>query len=211
MKCVFLLNNNIIFRTISPAPYAMCLVPENKISYPDYSTCIAFLTKEGVSTGVLKHVKAVHRFAVIIGSRLTDQGNDVNMPLLEAGALLHDIGRSKKHDLSHAIAGCKIAERLGLSKDVISIIRNHIGAGITKAEAIKMGLPAQDYIPIAIEEKIVAAADNLALGNRLQTIQQLEHNMRRKGIIEGAERCIALHRELSKMCGIDLDELLTGK
>ena len=179
--------------------------------YPDYETCVTFLTNEGVSTGVLKHVKTVYRFAVIIGSRLIDHGNDVNMSLLEAGALLHDIGRSRTHDLSHAIAGCKIAERLGLSKDIISIIRNHIGAGITKAEAIKMGLPAQDYIPISIEEKIVAAADNLALGDKLQTIQKLKQNMHRKGIIEGAERCIALHRALSKMCGIDLNELLAGK
>lgn len=74
-----------------------------------------------------------------------------------------------------------------------------------------MGLPAQDYIPITIEEKIVAAADNLAFGDSLQTIKQLEQNMRRRRINEGTERCIALHRELSKMCGIDLDELLAGK
>ncbi len=179
--------------------------------YPDYNSCLSLLENEGVSIGVLKHVKAVHHFAVIIGNRLIEQGNDVNMPLLEAGALLHDIGRAKTHDLSHATAGCEIAERLCLSKDIISIIRNHIGAGITRREAIEMGLPAQDYIPITIEEKIVAAADNLAFGDSLQTIKQLEQNMRRKGINEGAERCIALHRELSKMCGIDMDELLAGK
>ncbi|MBN2418032.1 MAG: HD domain-containing protein [Deltaproteobacteria bacterium] len=178
--------------------------------YPDYSTCLTFLTDEGVSAGVLKHVKAVHLFAVVIGKRLQEQGIEINMPLLEAGALLHDIGRSKTHGLLHAIAGCEIAERLGLESDVILIIRNHIGAGITKEEAAQSGLPAEDFIPVTLEEKIVAAADNLAFGDNLQTIRQHEQNMIRQGVIEGAERCVALHRELSQMCGIDLDELLTG-
>jgi uncharacterized protein (TIGR00295 family) len=177
--------------------------------YPDYSTCLALLTDEGVSPGVLKHVKAVHRFSVIIGKRLIELGYRVNMPLLEAGALLHDIGRSKTHGLSHAIAGCEIAERLGLPGDVISIIRNHIGAGITKEEAVEKGLPALDFIPDSLEEKIVAAADNLAFGENLQTIEQHKQNMLRQGVIAGAERCVALHRELSQMCGIDLDELLS--
>ncbi len=182
-----------------------------KIFYPDYNACLSLLTNEGASTGVVKHVKAVHSFSVIIGNMLIKKGYEVNMALLEAGALLHDIGRSKTHDLSHAVEGCKIAERIGLSDDIISIIQNHIGAGVTKEEAVAMDLPARDFIPLSLEEKIVAAADNLALGDRLQTIQQHERNMRCQGVIEGAKRCVALHSELSQMCGIDIDELLAGK
>ncbi|MGD9159067.1 MAG: HDIG domain-containing protein [Desulfobacteraceae bacterium] len=159
----------------------------------------------------MNHIKAVHRFSVIIGKRLIEQGYKINMPLLEAGALLHDIGRSKTHGLSHAIAGCEIAERLGLSDDIISIIRNHIGAGITKEEAVEKGLPPEDFFPRSLEEKIVAAADNLAFGDDLQTIRQHEQNMLRQGIIEGAKRCVALHQELSQMCGVDLDDLLKEK
>jgi uncharacterized protein (TIGR00295 family) len=182
-----------------------------KMKYPNYNTCLSLLTSEGLPTRVINHVKAVHRFTVIIGNRFIEQGYDINMPLLEAGALLHDIGRSKVHDLSHAVAGCWIAERLGLPEDLISIIRNHIGAGITKEEAINNGLPGKDYIPITLEEKIVAAADNLAAGDMLQTIWQHEKNLLKKEITEGAKRCVALHRELSEMCGFDLDELLAGK
>ena len=181
------------------------------MSYPDYTTCLSLLTNAGVSNGVLKHVKAVHRFSVNIGNRLINQGYGINMPLLKAGAMLHDIGRSKTHGLSHAIVGCEIAEKLGLPGDIILIIQNHIGAGIAREEAMEKGLPPQDYIPSTIEEKIVAAADNLAFGDELQTIQQLEQNMRRQGIDKAAERCIALHKELSKMCGMDLDELLSEK
>lgn len=181
------------------------------MTYPDYTTCISLLKNEGVHENVLRHVKAVHRFSMIIGKRLIEQGHQINLPLLEAGSLLHDIGRSKTHDISHAVVGCEIAKKLSLSSDIITIIRNHIGAGITKSEAIEKGLPAEDFFPIALEEKIVAAADNLTKGDRLQTILDHEQNMQHQGIIEGAERCVALHKELSEMCGIDLDELLAGE
>jgi uncharacterized protein (TIGR00295 family) len=139
---------------------------------------------------------------------LIEKGYMINMPLIEAGALLHDIGRSKTHGLEHALAGCKTAKRLGLPDDLIAIIRNHIGAGITKEEALKNGLPGEDYFPVTLEEKIVAAADNLAAGERLQTIRQHEENLLKKCIAEGAKRCVDLHRELSRMCGMDLDKLL---
>ncbi|MBN1904087.1 MAG: HD domain-containing protein [Deltaproteobacteria bacterium] len=180
------------------------------MSYPDYNSCLKSLTDEGVNTKVINHVKAVHQFAVIIGNKFVEQGHMVNMPLIEAGALLHDIGRSNTHGLAHALAGCEIAERLGLPDDLISIIRNHIGAGITKEEAVNNGLPSEDYIPLTLEEKIVAAADNLAAGDILQTIAQHEESLLKKGITEGAKRCVALHKELSEMCGIDLDILLAG-
>jgi tRNA (cytidine56-2'-O)-methyltransferase len=178
------------------------------MSYPDYNTCLALLKDEGVNANVINHVKAVHGFCLVIGKRFIEQGYEINMPLLGAGALLHDIGRSKTHGLAHALAGCEIAGRLGLPDGVIFIIRNHIGAGITKEEAIKNGLPGEDYIPITLEEKIVSAADNLAAGDRLQTIRQHEETLLKRGITEGAKRCVALHRELSIMCGIDLDNLL---
>jgi uncharacterized protein (TIGR00295 family) len=178
------------------------------MSYPDYNICITLLTNEGVSTNAYNHVKAVHQFAITISTRLIEKGYMVNMPLIEAGALLHDIGRSKVHDLSHAIVGSEIAKRLNLPDDLISIIKNHIGAGITKEEAIKYGLPGEDYIPTTMEEKIVAASDNLAAGDRLQTIGQHEENLLKRGINEGAKRCVALHQELSEMCGVDLDILL---
>ena len=178
-----------------------------KMSYiPSPDKCIELLKITGCSKEVINHCIAVRDVAVKIANKA-----DANIKLVEVGSLLHDIGRSKTHGLSHAIAGCEIAEKLGLSRDIISIIRNHIGAGITKKEARERGLPPQDYIPHTIEEKIVAGADNLAFGDELQTISQAEQNMHRQGIYEGAERCVILHRELSKMCGIDLDELLAEK
>lgn len=181
------------------------------MSYPNYTSCLSLLKNEGVSDGILKHVKTVQKFSQIIGKRLIEQGHQINVDLLEAGALLHDIGRSRTHGITHAIEGVKISNKLGLSRDIRNIIRNHIGAGITREEAIERGLPAEDFIPDTLEEKVVAAADNLTYGDSRQSIRDHMENMRSQGIIEGAERSLSLHKELSGLCGMDLDELLKSE
>jgi len=105
---------------------------------------------------LIKHCKAVCNKALKLSSNF-----DVDIELVETGALLHDIGRSKTNDIDHAIVGAEILKDMGFSDSVANIALLHIGAGIPKEEALQLGLPPQDYIPITLEEKIVAHADNL--------------------------------------------------
>lgn len=86
--------------------------------------------------------------------------------LIKKGALLHDIGRSKTHGISHAVEGAKIVKQYGYPEEVQNIVERHIGAGITEEESVKLGLPKKSYIPQTIEEKIVAHADNLLSGTK---------------------------------------------
>jgi len=102
------------------------------------------------------------------------------------GALLHDLGRSRTHDIRHAIEGASIGEELGLDPHIIYIIRNHIGAGITSEEAKAMGLPEVDHLPISTEEKIVAHADNLVMGDERVSLERCIQRMRDRGIGEEA-------------------------
>lgn len=106
---------------------------------------------------LIKHSKAVCRRALKLASNF----DDVDIELVKTGALLHDIGRSKTDDIDHAIVGAEILKDLGFSDAVANIALRHIGAGIPKEEAKLLGLPPKDYIPITLEEKIVAHADNL--------------------------------------------------
>jgi uncharacterized protein len=86
--------------------------------------------------------------------------------LVRLGGLFHDIGRSRTHDIAHAIAGVEIGRALGFSEQLLKIIERHIGAGITAAEARRLGLPEQDYLPLTREEQLVSYADNLISGER---------------------------------------------
>ena len=83
------------------------------------------------------------------------------MNLVEVGALLHDIGRSKTHAIDHGVVGSKIAESEGLPESIVRIIRRHVGGGITAEEAEAFGWPKDVYMPETLEEKIVSYADKL--------------------------------------------------
>ena len=107
-------------------------------------------------THLINHSKAVCTKALKLSSNF-----DVDIELVETGALLHDIGRSKTNSIDHAVVGAKILKDMGFPDSVANIALRHIGAGIPKEEAVQLGLPPKDYIPLTLEEKIVAHADNL--------------------------------------------------
>ena len=66
---------------------------------------------------------------------------DADKDLIKKGALLHDIGRSKTHGITHAVEGAKIVREYGYPEEVQNIVERHIGAGLSEDEAIKLGLP----------------------------------------------------------------------
>jgi len=105
---------------------------------------------------LINHSKAVCKKALKLSSNF-----DVDIELIKTGALLHDIGRSKTNDIDHAVVGAAILKDLRFSDAVANIALRHIGAGIPKEEARLLGLPPEDYVPLTLEEKIVAHADNL--------------------------------------------------
>ena len=122
----------------------------------------AILIEAGCSPGVIAHCKAVSQSAVALAEQV--KLVSVDRELVRLGGLLHDIGRARSHDIHHALVGVTIGRELGFSKPLLAIIERHIGAGITAAEAGRLGLPMKDYLPITPEEKIVSYADNLTKG-----------------------------------------------
>ena len=169
---------------------------------PDYDTCIEMLKSEGCSKAVISHCIAVRDIAVKIAKK-----TDANIALVEAGALLHDIGRSKTHGIKHAVEGVKIAKKLGLDKSIILIIERHIGAGLSKEEAKKLGLPVKDYIPETIEEKIVCHADNLIDDSKRQPVEVEVQKALGRGLNDYAVKLVKLHKELSEIYGMDLNKI----
>ena len=169
---------------------------------PTPTECIELLKKTGCSEPVIRHCMAVRDISMKIASR-----TNADKHLVEAGALLHDIGRSKTHGIRHAIEGVKIAKKLGLSDKIIKIIERHIGAGLSKEEAKKLGLPAKEYVPQTLEEKIVCHADSLIDNSKKQNIEKEVERALHDGHKEYAIRLVELHKELSDICGIDINEI----
>jgi uncharacterized protein len=121
------------------------------------------LINAGCSAEVVAHCRKVSMTALSLVDRLREPAD---RELVRLGGLFHDIGRSRTHAIGHAIAGVEIGRSLGFSEQLLKIIERHVGAGITASEALRLGLPVQDYLPLTTEEKLVSYADNLISGER---------------------------------------------
>ena len=80
------------------------------------------LRKNKCSPQVISHCEAVADLSLEIASQLRKKGLNVDLKLVEAGALLHDIGRSKTNAVNHGLVGGQVAVQEGLSEPVVRII-----------------------------------------------------------------------------------------
>ncbi len=150
---------------------------------------------------IFEHCKEVAKLALEIAEKMSKNGIIVDKKTVIFGALLHDIGRCKTHGIDHGIEGAEIARKLGINEKIAKIIERHIGAGIDRSEAKKLGLPEKDYIPKNLEEKIVAYADKLIYGVRRITFEEALNRFKR--ILgenhSSVKRLLELHNEIENL------------
>lgn len=170
---------------------------------PSPQMALKLLSQSGCSSKVIAHGKAVAALAVQIAKACKKKGLNVDIKLVEVGALLHDIGRSKTHKVDHVIKGAEIANSLDLPESVVSIIEHHAGGGIPLDEAKKLGWPIKSYLPNTLEERIVTYADKLIEGLRRVPIERtLKKLSRELGENHSAvARVKKLHEEFSSVIG----------
>ncbi len=160
---------------------------------PDEDLNIELLKQVGCPSWVIKHSQAVKQKALQIAENFK-----VDLELVETGALLHDIGRCKTNGVEHGIVGAQMLSEMGFPDSVVKIVERHIGAGIPLQEAVEMNLPPKDYLPLTLEEKIVAHADNLLDGSQEVELDFVIKKWKaRMGHDHPAiDRLIVLHQEL---------------
>jgi uncharacterized protein len=168
---------------------------------PSREQALQLLRESQCSLKVIKHCKAVAKLALETAEACKGKGLNVDLELVEIGALLHDIGRSKTHSVHHAVVGAEILEATGLPESVISIIKRHVGGGITTSEAEKLGWPKDVYVPLSIEEKIVSYADKLIEKSKRVPIEVTIEKLAKERRRDAAERVRKLHREITELVG----------
>ena len=133
-------------------------MPENQDSQ--------ILFSAGCDAGVVRHCEVV----ALVASRYS--GDSVDDDLVRAGSMMHDIGRSVTHDISHAQTGARICSEHGEPEELTQIVLRHTGAGLDADECTLLGLQPIDCVPQTLEEKIVAHADNLVKGSKVISIEE---------------------------------------
>ncbi|MBW9222253.1 TIGR00295 family protein [Methanothermococcus sp. SCGC AD-155-C09] len=153
---------------------------------------------------VVMHSLAVSLYTYELGSKIKNRGHPINLDLAVIGALLHDIGRSASHGIDHGVKGGEILRKYKFSNEIVLIAERHIGAGIPKNEAIEMGLPPKDYIPITLEEKLVAHCDNLISGIERVDIAYTINKLRKRLSLPSNDhpailRILRLNKEINNL------------
>jgi uncharacterized protein len=168
---------------------------------PSREQALQLLHENHCSARVIKHCKAVAQLATETAKTCQKRGLKVDVELVEIGALLHDIGRSKTHSVNHAVAGAEMAKTAGLPEPVVAIIKRHVGGGITATEAEKLGWPKDTYVPVTLEEKIVSYADKLIETSERAPIEFTINKLREEKLDAAAERVRILYDEIAKLVG----------
>lgn len=172
-------------------------------SVPGPDECLVLLESSKVPPWVVEHSRMVAELAV----RLARQVKGARVGMVEAGAWLHDWGRADSSGVDHCYFGARRARQAGHNPDLQHIIASHVGAGLTRAEARRLGMPPGDYLPRTLEARLVAACDNLVYGSQRRTLNECTRDLQRKGLYAAVKRVTRLHRQLSRLAGMDLDQL----
>jgi uncharacterized protein len=116
-----------------------------EIRCPSEEECYSILRAYGTPEHVIGHCEAVCKTAVSVAAALNEHGYDLNIELIRAAALLHDIARVEEN---HHLVGGEYVESIGYP-EVGEIVSKHM------------------YHPITHDVKDVDEQDLVCLGDRL--------------------------------------------
>jgi uncharacterized protein len=148
---------------------------------PDEEQSLALHAKYGSSERVITHCLTVTAVSKTLADAFLARGHALDKRAVLAGALLHDIGRSRIQTAEHGYVGAKILEEEGVDKVVVEIVKRHVGAGISNEEATSLGFPQGDYIPYTLEEKVVCFSDKMVSSDAVRPFEEEERRFLRKG------------------------------
>jgi putative nucleotidyltransferase with HDIG domain len=97
---------------------------------PSAATCRRLLAAHGVPAHIRRHSAQVARVARTIAEALREAGEPVDVGLVEAAALLHDIAKAPclESRLDHATEGGRVLQEFGLAS-VAEIVARHVQLG----------------------------------------------------------------------------------
>lgn len=165
---------------------------------PNFNEYLTFLT-ERCEKNVVLHSIAVADYVYEFGIKLLNKKYDFDLDTAVLGAILHDIGRSKSHNIDHGIIGSEILLKNNFNEKYAKIAERHIGAGISIKEAEDLNLPKKDYIPKTLEEKVIANADNLVSGHIRVDIDFVIDKFKKRTNNEVSNKVYALYLEINKL------------
>lgn len=107
---------------------------------PTKEQCLAMIEEYGVYENIRRHIFQVTRVAVFLGKRMKERGIKIDLKLLEAGALLHDLDKHitiemGREDL-HGDEGMRILSERGMD-EVVPLVDKHRVSQVRRLESME--------------------------------------------------------------------------
>lgn len=179
---------------------------------------IRLLTEYGKGAAWTRHCFAVANAAHAVGSEL-DGSCAIDLDALWATALLHDIGRCFSHDpIAHGVEGHNLLIGLGY-EDAAFVCASHVLFGFDASVAVSFGLPARDFVPRTLEERIVPLVDYLIEHDHATTLDARFSSLRQRnagnspflGRLDRAQECATgFMEQLSVEVGRPIEEVVAS-
>ncbi len=138
-----------------------CLFCGGRNLIPSRETCMDLLCSYGTPPHVIRHCAAVSETAIRIARALMEKGEDLDLSLLEASCLLHDIARVEEN---HGVKGAILAEKQGYHQ-VANLIRCHM---FYATDPYKSKITEQDLLCLA--DRMVMEDRYVGLDDRMQYV-----------------------------------------
>ncbi len=175
---------------------------------PSKELCVSILGALRVPTASIAHADMVERVASHVARCIARRyPGKVNLDLVTAGAMLHEMGTAREEGLRYIMAGVGLARKLGLDPRLVEILRRHKGLAIGPVDAGHIGIPMTDLSIRTVEEWIVAHVDLLVVGDQRRSVQETVSKFEKAGKHEAAARILDSHVRLSLAAGCDVDKL----
>ena len=175
---------------------------------PSEKEALEIHVRRGSSQLIIQHCNAVAKVSRILAEAMV-KGVSVNVKAVLAGALLHDIGRTKVQTVRHGYEGYRILKESGVDDLVSEIVKRHVGAGLSREEAKSVGLPPGDYTPMTVEEQIVCFADKMVDVTEVRPFAEEVRRFVRKG--HDVDRLQNLKLGLQRLLGEDPEAVIFHK
>ncbi|MFH1136829.1 MAG: HDIG domain-containing metalloprotein [Pseudomonadota bacterium] len=133
--------------------------------WPTVRDCLELMSRFGMPPHVVRHSQAVCGVALYLGRGLLIHGVRMDLDLIRAGALLHDITKvhSFKRPLDHALTGAKLLRKLGYPRQVEAIVRQHVRLGRSRPRGRITEIEIVNYSDKRIvNDQVTSLAERLA-------------------------------------------------
>ena len=174
---------------------------------PTLEECLDLMKEHNMLENIIHHSLLVNEVGLWLSEELNKTGENLDLAKVQAGALLHDITKTKSITTGedHARTGSELLERLGF-KSISEIVRQHV-----------MTDDATNS-PTISEIEIVNYADKRVLHNKVVTLRKRFDDLRTRYdinqeraylITQSEKRAIEVEKKIFSRLDVPPDALLS--